>query len=219
MEKLEIKLLNNNGRGNNRNFRNHNQDNRNMRNRQNITQGNRVIQCYNCGENGHISWECGRNNNNNYNRKECSECGRMGHNRNECFRNKTCKRCGDKGHTETVCSRNIRRVNYVDYEDEDDNEIYVTTRSGKKYGEVKQSESPKENNIRRKVRIEDDEMDIDEEKLRVRKYREKSRFDNVEPYDIAKDLENARANISIAQLLKESKRIEKELKNATRRRY
>ena len=111
---------------------------------------------------------------------------------------------------------------YRNYEDNyynDDNEIYITTRLGKKYGVVKQSESPKGNNIQRKVRIEDDEMDIDEEKLRVRKYREKSRFDNVGPYDIAKDLENARANISIAQLLKESKRIEKELKNTTRRRY
>ena len=47
----------------------------------------------------------------------------------KCYRNYECKKCGRKGHTEKICMQESRRVNYVnysddEYEDEDEDEVY-----------------------------------------------------------------------------------------------
>ena len=85
--------------------------------------------------------------------------------------------------------------------DDDLIEAYIATRSGKKYGGNK---SEPYNNKRKgkNVRMEEDlPMDIDEEKIRIKKMKDKSKFDTVKSYDIVEDLMSQRANVMYVQIL------------------
>src|SRR6266542_770357 len=55
-------------------------------------------------------------------------------------------------------------------------------------------------------------MEID-----VRNTRRSSRLDRTRSYDVIKDLDDIKPNITFAQLIKESRRIEKELRDAMKR--
>ena len=44
-------------------------------------------------------------------------------------------------------------------------------------------------------------MNIDEEKIRIKRTKEKSEFEKQTKYDISQDLMNTKANITFAQLL------------------
>jgi len=133
--------------------------------------------------------------------KNCYTCNKPGHRSKDCFKNQTCKNCNRKGHTEKVC-KNTERLNTLDeVSSSDEEETFVTTRSGKKTHV--RSESKKENKL--KPKIEEDPMDVDDEKIRIRKIKNKNEFEKLEEYDIGKDLMNQKANITFGQLLAESK--------------
>ena len=85
--------------------------------------------------------------------------------------------------------------------DDDLIEAYIATRSGKKYGGNKSE--PYVNKMKnKKVIINDDNpMDIDEEKIRIKKMKDKSKFDTVKSYDIVEDLMSQRANVMYVQIL------------------
>jgi hypothetical protein len=125
-KRMEIKMANiEQGKINNRGYNNNN----GVRGR-----------CYNCNRTGHIARDCRMQRNFGQNGIDivCNTCGRIGHMEQDCYRNKTYQKCGRKGHTREVCRSTISRVNYVeewDYNDNygyEDEEVYVTTRSGKK---------------------------------------------------------------------------------------
>jgi len=44
-------------------------------------------------------------------------------------------------------------------------------------------------------------MDIDDEKIKIKRNREKSRIKKLRPYNIVEDLENVKSNVTIAQML------------------
>src|ERR1043165_2283350 len=134
----------------------------------------------------------------------------------QCYKNRKCERCGQRGHTERFCRNDVRRVNYTtyDYESESeddyydeyyedsDEELFVTTRSGKTTHRMPpRSESKKEVKFGRRKKNEDDMMDIDEERVRARRFREKSRIEKGKPYNVVEDLENTRSGATIAQML------------------
>ena len=81
----------------------------------------------------------------------------------------------------------------------------MTTRSGKSY--KPKPEKPiiikKEKKVKIKQDSDDDMMDVDEEKIKVKRTREKSRIEKVKEYDLVKDLENSKANITFAQILQD----------------
>ena len=54
-------------------------------------------------------------------------------------------------------------------------------------------------------------------KIDIRITRGSLRLDKICNYDVIKDLDNIKPNITFAQLIKESRRIEKELKDAMKR--
>ncbi len=64
----------------------------------------------------------------------------------------------------------------------------------------------------KKKKIKGDDMEID-----IRTTRGISRLDRVRSYDVIKDLDDIKPNITFAQLIKESKWIEKELRDAMKR--
>ena len=64
----------------------------------------------------------------------------------------------------------------------------------------------------KKKKNKGDDMEID-----IRTTRGTSRLDRTRSYDIIKDLDNIKPNITFAQLIKESRRIEKELRDAMKR--
>src|SRR6266498_1071346 len=162
------------------------------------------ITCFACGKEGHTIKFC---------KATCGMCGQDSHITEKCYKNRECSRCGQKGHSEKFCKKEVRRVNYTTYdyeseeeaeyyysdtEEESDSEVYVTTRSGKKY--YPRSESKREVKFKRK-RKSDDDMDIDDEKIKVKRNREKSRIEKLKPYNIVEDLENVKSNVTIAQML------------------
>src|SRR6185437_1119950 len=166
----------------------------------------------------------------------CRECGRAGHTERECYRNRTCQRCGRRGHTREVCQNTISSLNYTDYtwdnDDEfydnynyDENEAYVTLRSGKRThvpefaqrlqnqghpkpkpviiqdGQIREEiQKPHQSNKftgRRKMNI-DGEGEYD-----IKRTRGRALVDDVKPYSMADIVRNVQAPVSIAQLLKD----------------
>jgi hypothetical protein len=191
--------------------------------------------CYKCGQKGHTVKFCEK--------EGCRLCGNPKHTTEKCYRNYECKKCGRKGHTEKICTQESRRVNYVNYSDDeyededeeevyyvnsrprkyvyedstDEEEVYITTRSGKKYDTEKKSESKKEKKLRKPKVKENDAMDIDDERvIKVKRTQDKSKIEKGVSYNIVEDLENARVNATFAQLLQDPKQ-RKLLKDALKR--
>ena len=188
------------------------------------------IKCFKCGKQGHYKGDCKEE-------VKCDLCGRDSHTTNQCIKNHECKVCGKKGHTQKFCKENVKVINYIENEDQDEieseeeiyyvakkptrkyideneDEVYITTRSGKKYGENK---SRKQIPRTRKIKIkEDDAMDIDDERIKVRKFKDPSKIDQMKSYNIVEDLEESRSNITYAQLLQDPKQV-KLLKDALKR--
>ncbi len=106
-------------------------------------------------------------------------------------------------------------MNYLEKNDSE-GEIYLTTRSEKSYN-VKNFNSFAKNKDKddkeiKKKKIRGDDMEID-----IRTTRGTSRLDRMQSYDVIKDLDDIKPNITFAQLIKESRRIEKELRDAMKR--
>ncbi len=106
-------------------------------------------------------------------------------------------------------------MNYLE-ESDSEGEIYLTTWSEKSYN-VKNFNSfvknkDKDNKEIKKKKIRSDVMKID-----IRTTRESSRLNRSWSYDVIKDLDDIKLNITFAQLIKESRRIEKELRDAMKR--
>src|SRR6266498_2558405 len=153
----------------------------------------------------------------------CYKYDRIGHYTRECTQKSIklrynpdfyCTNCNRQGHTSKYCTRR-KTVNYLE-ESDLEGEIYLIIRSEKSYN-IKNFNSFTRNKDkddkeikRRKPR--DDDMEID-----VRTTRGPSRLNRTRNYDVIKDLDDIKPNITFAQLIKESKRIEKELRNAMKR--
>jgi len=106
-------------------------------------------------------------------------------------------------------------VNYLK-ESDSEGEIYLTIWFRKSYN-IKNFNSfakneDKGNKEVKKKKIRDDDMEID-----VKTIRGVLRLDWIRSYDIIKDLNDIKLNITFAQLIKESKWIEKELRDAMKR--
>ncbi len=106
-------------------------------------------------------------------------------------------------------------MNYLEESDSEE-EIYLTTRSGKSYN-VKNfnnfaKNKDKDDKKIKKKKIKGDDMEID-----IRTIRGTSRLDRTRSYDVIKNLDNIKSNITFVQLIKESRRIEKELRDAMKR--
>src|SRR6266542_2202082 len=157
----------------------------------------------------------------------CYNCERVGHYASECIQLSSkssskpkynpdfyCTNCNKQEYTKRYCSRR-KAVNYLE-ESDSEGEIYLITRSGKSYN-VKnfnsfiRNKDKDDKEIKRK-KPRDDDMEID-----VRTTRRSLRLDRTRNYDVIKDLDDIKPNITFAQLIKESKRIEKELRDAMKR--
>ncbi len=106
-------------------------------------------------------------------------------------------------------------MNYLEESDSKE-EIYLTTWSEKSYN-IKNFNSftknkDKDNKEIKKNKFKNDDMVID-----VRTTRESSRVDKTCSYDVLKDLDDIKPNITFVQLIKESRWIEKELRDAMKR--
>ncbi len=138
-------------------------------------------------------------------------CDRIGHYARECTQKSIkprynpdfyCTNCKKQGHTSKYCTRR-KIVNYLK-ESDSEGEIYLTTRSGKSYN-VKNFNSftrnkDKDDKENKKKKPRDDDMKID-----VRTTRGSLRLDRTCNYDVIKDLDYIKPNITFAQLIKESK--------------
>ncbi len=106
-------------------------------------------------------------------------------------------------------------MNYLE-ESDSEGEIYLTTRSEKSYN-VKNfnnftKNKDKDDKEIKKKKIKGDDMEID-----IRTIRGTSSLDRTRSYDVIKDLDDIKPNITFAQLIKESRRIKKELRDTMKR--
>ena len=184
--------------------------------------------CRLCNRFGHVAEICFKN-------YQCKKCGQKGHTETRCGKEiKRINYISENEDYDTECeyyNDENEEVYYINkrpnliqkknlkrrLQDQlsDDEEIYVTTRSGKKYGENKPKKVilPKV----RKIKVKDeDAMDIDDERIKVRRIKEPSRVDKIKPYSIIDDLEETKSNITFAQILQDPKQC-KLLKEALKR--
>ncbi len=153
----------------------------------------------------------------------CYNCDRVGYYASECTQLSSkskfnpdfyCTNCNKQGHTKRFYTRR-KMVNYLK-ESDSEGEIYLTIWFRKSYN-IKNFNSfakneDKGNKEVKKKKIRDDDMEID-----VKTIRGVLRLDWIRSYDIIKDLNDIKLNITFAQLIKESKWIEKELRDAMKR--
>src|SRR6266540_7325731 len=157
----------------------------------------------------------------------CYNCERVSHYASECIQPLSkpsskprynpdfyCTNCNKQGYTKRYCTRR-KTVNYLK-ESDLKGEIYLTTRSGKSYN-VKNfnnfgKNKDKDDKEIKKKKIKGDNMEIN-----IRTTRGTLRLDRMRNYDIIKDLDNIKPNITFTQLIKESRQIEKELRDAMKR--
>src|SRR5438034_3506001 len=110
--------------------------------REKVRNRKQTITCYNCGKTGHTKRECKQQRQNIT--AACNYCKRTGHNENDCWtkQNRTRYNNNNVQGRYNNQNHNTREINYVGYEDRnyvdyenygDDQEVYITTRSGNKY--------------------------------------------------------------------------------------
>src|SRR6266511_4790804 len=137
----------------------------------------------------------------------CYKYDRIGHYARECTQKSIkprynpdfyCINCNRQGHTSKYCTRR-KIVNYLE-ESDSEGEIYLTTRSGKSYNVKNFNNFTRNKDKDDKKKIKGDDIEID-----IRTTRGSSRLDRTQSYDVIKDLDDIKPNITFAQLIKESK--------------
>src|SRR6266498_3185078 len=153
----------------------------------------------------------------------CYNCNKVGHYASECTQmlNKSrynpdfyCINCNKQGYTKRYCTRR-KAVNYLE-ENDSEEEIYLITRSRKSYN-IKNfntftKDKNKDNKEVKKNKFKNDDMEID-----MKTTKGSSRVDKTRSYDVLKNLDDIKSNITFVQLIKESRRIEKELRDVIKR--
>ena len=186
--------------------------------REKVRDRRQTITCYNCGKTGHTKRDCRQQRQNNV--TTCNYCNKRGHNENECWTKQN--RMGYNNNNAQGRNNNqnmrTREINFVDYEDyeeyNDDQEVYITTRSGKKYDNpTPKIITPRETTPRRRTQP----MNIDNQGAKVKRTLGQSKMERMTPeVDIVNVLNNTPANITVAQLMRNST-YRKEIAAALRR--
>src|SRR6266498_6015956 len=149
----------------------------------------------------------------------CYNCERVGHYACECTQKLSkprynpdfyCTNCNRQGHTSKYCTRR-KIVNYLE-ESDSEGEIYLTIRSGKSYNVKNFNNFTRNKDKDDKKKTKGDDMEID-----IKTTKGSSRLDRTRSYDVIKDLDSIKPNITFAQLIKKNKRIKKELRDAMKR--
>ena len=159
--------------------------------------------CYNCGKTGHTKRDCRQQRQNNI--TTCNYCNKRGHSENDCWTKQNRTRYNNNNVQGRNNNQNMRtrEVNFIDYENyeryDDDQEVYITTRSGRKYDNpTPKITTPRETTPRRRTQP----MKIDNEEVKVKRRMEPSRMEKMTPtVDITEIMNQTQANISIAQLM------------------
>ena len=106
-------------------------------------------------------------------------------------------------------------MNYLE-ESDSEGEIYLTIWSEKSYN-VKNFNSFVKNKDKNDKKIKKKKIKGDDMEINIRTTRGTSRLDRTWSYDVIKDLDDIKPNITFARLIKESRRIEKELRDVIKR--